>query len=175
MNILEVPVNECVRGSCLFVFILCQWKIVIQIVFASCVKVKDENSRKAGKRIIQMAWMLNLEALFYHQFEITTLKWLCYLDLCLPSTIAKWSATVVWSRNWMRENVCFPAALSAWRRKPIWICLLVFISLPVPFQQQGGSTVFLEVLVVAGLMEHCPRELVKPVLWSISAWENCCL
>lgn len=74
MNILEVPVNECVRGSCLFVFILCQWKIVIQIVFASCVKVKDENSRKAGKRIIQMAWMLNLEALFYHQhFEMALL------------------------------------------------------------------------------------------------------
>lgn len=49
--------NECVRGSCLagFFLILCQWKTVIQMVFASRVKAKDEDSRKAGKRIIQMA------------------------------------------------------------------------------------------------------------------------
>jgi len=51
----------------------------------------------------------------------------------------------------------------------------VFFSSSAPLQQQGGSTVSLEALVVAGLLGHCPRELVKPVLWSVSAWENCCL
>lgn len=41
----------------------------------------------------------------------------------------------------------------------------------MPLQKQDGFTVFLEILV-AGFLEHFPREQVQPVLWSFCAWEN---
>lgn len=48
MNILDVVIDECLRGFCLSFYLS---KIVIQMMFASCVKTEDVDFSKTEEKM----------------------------------------------------------------------------------------------------------------------------